>query len=61
MVSVQISGHAYPWDVLGDPEFVNRVAELGLTEVTLAAAYHTTRAATPLTCGAAIDVPSRYS
>jgi hypothetical protein len=43
-----ISGHAYPWDVLGDPAFTNRVTDLGLTEVTLAAAYHSTRAATPL-------------
>jgi hypothetical protein len=48
MVSVHLAGHAYPWDVLGDPAFASRVVELGLTEVTLAAAYHSTRAATPL-------------
>lgn len=43
-----ITGHAYPWDVLGDPGFVERVTDLGITHVTLAAAYHSTRAATPL-------------
>jgi hypothetical protein len=39
-----VSGHAYPWDVLGDPGFLDRAPEA----VTLAAAYHSTRAATPL-------------
>jgi hypothetical protein len=43
-----ITGHAYPWDVLGDSAFPDRVVELGLRDVTLAAAYHSTRAATPL-------------
>lgn len=43
-----ISGHAYPWDVLGDPAFPDRVVALGLRDVTLAAAYHSARAATPL-------------
>ena len=43
-----MTGHAYPWDVLGDPDFADRVRGLGLTEVTLAAAYHSTRAASPL-------------
>lgn len=42
-----VLGHAYPWDVLGDPGFVSRVRDLGLDGVNLAAAYHTTRAATP--------------
>lgn len=42
-----VLGHAYPWDVLGDPGFVRRVRELGLDGVNLAAAYHTTRAGTP--------------
>lgn len=42
-----VLGHAYPWDVLGDPGFVDRVRELGLDGVNLAAAYHTTRAGTP--------------
>lgn len=38
-----VSGHAYPWDVLGDPAFADRAGDA----VTLAAAYHSTRAATP--------------
>lgn len=45
---VALSGHAYPWDVLGDPDFPLRVRELGLRSVTLAASYHSARAATPL-------------
>ncbi|MGC9669550.1 hypothetical protein ACNTMW_23735 [Planosporangium sp. 12N6] len=44
----RVAGHAYPWDVLGDPAFVDRIAEVGVDTVTLAAAYHSTRAATPL-------------
>lgn len=47
MVTV-VRGHAYPWDVLGDPSFPARVRDLGLSGVTLAAAYHSVRAATPL-------------
>ncbi|WP_412539388.1 hypothetical protein R8Z50_26540 [Longispora sp. K20-0274] len=43
-----VSGHAYPWDVLGDPDFPARAADLGVGAVTLAAAYHSCRAATPL-------------
>ena len=39
-----VTGHAYPWDVLGDPAFADRAPEA----VTLAAAYHSCRAATPL-------------
>ncbi|HTJ34211.1 MAG TPA: hypothetical protein VL738_13365 [Dactylosporangium sp.] len=45
---VTLTGHAYCWDVLGDPAFPDRVAELGLSSVTLAAAYHGVRAATPM-------------
>jgi hypothetical protein len=45
---VTASGHAYPWDVLGDPDFAARVRRAGLDTVTLAASYHSTRAATPL-------------
>jgi hypothetical protein len=41
-------GYAYPWDVVGDPSFAARVADLGLDGVVLAAAYHSARAATPL-------------
>jgi len=43
---MRLTGHAYPWDVLGDPGFVDRTA--GLSTVALAAAYHSVRAATPL-------------
>src|SRR5204862_520748 len=43
-----VAGHAYPWDVLGDPDFPGRVRDLGIGTVTLAAAYHSARAATPL-------------
>ncbi|MEU8228697.1 hypothetical protein AB0C12_03725 [Actinoplanes sp. NPDC048967] len=42
-----VSGHAYPWDVLGDPDFAGRAAE-AVDAVTLAATYHSVRAATPL-------------
>lgn len=49
MTSVdRIVAHAYPWDVLGDPHFVERVRALGISEIALAASYHSTRAATPL-------------
>lgn len=44
----RIVAHAYPWDVLGDPHFVDRVHALGVREIALAASYHSTRAATPL-------------
>ena len=37
----------YPWDVDGDPAAAGRIAGLGLTGVTLAAAYHAVRAVTP--------------
>ncbi|MFC9554346.1 hypothetical protein ACFTWF_26280 [Rhodococcus sp. NPDC056960] len=44
----RIVAHAYPWDVLGDPYFVDRARTLGVAEISLAASYHSTRAATPL-------------
>ncbi|WP_069172203.1 hypothetical protein [Streptomyces griseus] len=37
----------YPWDVVGDPDAATRVADLGVQQVTLASAYHSTRALTP--------------
>lgn len=37
----------YPWDVVGDPAAADRIAALGVQQVTLAAAYHSTRALTP--------------
>lgn len=45
---MRVTGHAYPWDVLGDPSFTRRVVATGVSTVALAAAYHSTRAATPL-------------
>ncbi|MFC1419794.1 hypothetical protein [Streptacidiphilus cavernicola] len=41
------SAFLYPWDVLGDPDAPARLADLGLDGVTLASAYHSTRALTP--------------
>ncbi|MFB6835874.1 hypothetical protein [Streptomyces sp. NPDC056361] len=38
---------AYPWDVDGDPAAPGLLAGLGLAQVTLAAAYHSTRALSP--------------
>ncbi|MEU3647594.1 hypothetical protein AB0E59_29700 [Lentzea sp. NPDC034063] len=40
--------HAYPWDLIGDPEAVARYQELGVDAIAVAASYHTVRAATPL-------------
>ncbi|MGV9883171.1 hypothetical protein [Streptomyces sp. NPDC003006] len=37
----------YPWDVVGDPDAPARLAALGVRQVTLASAYHSTRALTP--------------
>lgn len=37
----------YPWDVVGDPDAAARIADLGVQQVTLASAYHSTRALTP--------------
>jgi len=39
--------YAYPWDIVGDPAAPGRLKALGADAVALAAAYHTTRAATP--------------
>ncbi|MGW2824885.1 hypothetical protein ACWC24_28355 [Streptomyces sp. NPDC001443] len=41
------SAFLYPWDVNGDPAAPARVAGLGVGQVTLASAYHSTRALTP--------------
>ncbi len=43
----RIGAYLYPWDVDGDPAAADRLAGLGLTGVTLAAAYHAVRAVTP--------------
>jgi hypothetical protein len=44
---VRTGAYLYPWDVDGDPAAADRIAGLGLTEVTLAAVYHAVRAVTP--------------
>ncbi|MFI5552366.1 hypothetical protein [Streptomyces sp. NPDC051738] len=44
---MKASTFVYPWDVNGDPEAPERIAALGVRQVTLAAAYHSTRALTP--------------
>nr|BFD85526.1 hypothetical protein StreXyl84_49270 [Streptomyces sp. Xyl84] len=44
---MRASAFVYPWDVNGDPAAAERIAGLGVTAVTLAAAYHSTRALTP--------------
>ncbi|GGV47766.1 hypothetical protein GCM10010495_76830 [Kitasatospora herbaricolor] len=40
-------GYAYPWDFTGDPAAADRARDVGVDVVALAAAYHSTRAATP--------------
>ncbi|KUH37533.1 MULTISPECIES: hypothetical protein [Streptomyces] len=44
---MRASAFLYPWDVVGDPEAAARIADLGVRQVTLASAYHSTRALTP--------------
>ncbi|MGW0580161.1 hypothetical protein ACWD25_30315 [Streptomyces sp. NPDC002920] len=44
---MKASTFVYPWDVNGDPAAPDRIASLGVEQVTLAAAYHSTRALTP--------------
>ncbi len=44
---LRTSTFVYPWDVNGDPEAPRRIAGLGVDQVTLASAYHSTRALTP--------------
>lgn len=44
---MKASAFVYPWDVNGDPEAAGRIAGLGVGQVTLASAYHSTRALTP--------------
>ncbi|MGW1865703.1 hypothetical protein ACWCPS_09090 [Streptomyces mauvecolor] len=44
---MKASAFLYPWDVLGDPDAPARIADLGVRQVTLASAYHSTRALTP--------------
>ncbi|MCG7529254.1 hypothetical protein MHW47_33105 [Streptomyces sp. OfavH-34-F] len=44
---MRTSAFLYPWDVIGDPDAPARIADLGVQQVTLASAYHSTRALTP--------------
>ncbi|MFD4757381.1 hypothetical protein ACFWOJ_00380 [Streptomyces sp. NPDC058439] len=44
---MKTSAFLYPWDVVGDPDAAARTADLGVQQVTLAAAYHSTRALAP--------------
>ncbi|MFF5017964.1 hypothetical protein [Streptomyces sp. NPDC001165] len=44
---MKASAFVYPWDVSGDPDAPARIAALGVQQVTLASAYHSTRALTP--------------
>jgi hypothetical protein len=44
---VRTGAFVYPWDVDGDPAAPELLTGLGLAQVTLAAAYHSTRALTP--------------
>ncbi len=44
---MKTSAFLYPWDVVGDADAAARIAGLGVRQVTLAAAYHSTRALTP--------------
>lgn len=44
---MRASAFLYPWDVVGDPDAAPRLARLGVQQVTLASAYHSTRALTP--------------
>ncbi|MGW1625929.1 hypothetical protein [Streptomyces sp. NPDC002172] len=44
---MKTSAFVYPWDVNGDPAAADRIAALGVDQVTLASAYHSTRALTP--------------
>ncbi|MFJ4919081.1 hypothetical protein [Streptomyces sp. NPDC088725] len=44
---MKTSAFLYPWDVVGDPGAPARIAGLGVQQVTLASAYHSTRALTP--------------
>ncbi len=45
--AMKTSAFVYPWDVNGDPGAARRIASLGVQQVTLASAYHSTRALTP--------------
>lgn len=60
LAAVAVRARAYPWDVLGDTGFVDRVRALEVDHVVLAAAYHSVRAATPWH-PAHLLVPARHA
>ena len=43
----RVGTYLYPWDLIGDPEAVPRLISAGFDQATVAAAYHSVRAATP--------------
>jgi hypothetical protein len=45
--ALRASTALYPWDVAGDPEAAGRIRALGVSTVSLAAAYHAVRGLTP--------------
>lgn len=45
---MKIVGYAYPWDYAGDADAAQRALDVGVDVVALAASYHATRAASPL-------------
>jgi hypothetical protein len=46
-MAVRTAAYSYPWDLNGDEAAPDRLVELGVDAVVLAAAYHSVRAATP--------------
>jgi hypothetical protein len=46
-VPPRVGTYLYPWDLIGDPDAVPRLVGAGFDQVTVAAAYHSVRAATP--------------
>lgn len=47
MDEMRIVGYCYPWDIIGDPDFLARAADWGIETLALAGYYHGVRAATP--------------
>jgi hypothetical protein len=47
-IDAALGAYVYPWDVVGDPGFTDRLRRIGADRAVLAAAYHTVRALTPL-------------
>lgn len=45
--TVRHGAFAYTWDIVGDPAAAERIAGLGVSTVTVQAAYHSVRATTP--------------